>query len=262
MIQDLLRRDAGPPGLRALALPARLLVSLFLAGAAAGLLAGEANVLAVHAGNDGVPGLSMEDLRRAYHGRPGWSLHASKVDGGSMEKHVPVPSEKAALLAWARGGGRREEFEPARRVLDLRCVKCHSPGGEKEGSPFADARAAGARWDLVARYAEPDRGMSAAKRATTTHAHLFGMTVLFGLLGAVFLFTGASPRTKAIVVSAPFVGMFLDIGSWWLAILSPAFCWGIVAGGTLLAGSLLVLVARPLWEMWTAGPTGDPPGSG
>ena len=256
MIHDLLREEPGQAGLRALALPARLLLTLFLLGTSAGLLAGEGNVLATHAGNDGAEGLSMEDIRRAYHGRPGWSILASKVDGGSMEKHVPVPSEKRALLDWARGGGRREDFEPARRVLDLRCVKCHAPGGEKEESPFADARASGARWDRVARFAAPDRGMSNAKRATTTHAHLFGMSVLFTLLGAVFLFTATARRTKAIAVSAPFVGMFLDVGSWWLSILSPAWCWGIVAGGTILASSVLVLVARPLWEMWGPRPKG------
>jgi hypothetical protein len=253
---SLLRDAADPPGLRALAYPARLLVSLFLLGAAAGLLAGEGNVLATHAGNDGRPELSMEDLRRAYHGRPGWTLIGSKVDGGSMEKHVPVPSERAAIVEWARAGARREEFDPVRRVLDRRCVKCHAPGGEKEGSPFAASREAGAEWGLVSEYARPDRGMSAAKRATTTHAHLFGMTVLFGLLGAVFLFTGTRRGVKAIVVAAPFAGMALDIGSWWLALLSPAFCWGIVAGGALLASSLVVLVARPLWEMWGPEPKG------
>jgi hypothetical protein len=256
-VRDALLRDVGDvPGLRALALPARLLVSLFLAGAAAGLLAGEGNVLATHAENDGDPALSMEDLRRAYHGRPGWTLLASKIDGGSMEKHVPVPSERGAILAWARAGAKREEFDPARRVIDRRCVKCHAPGGEKEGSPFAASREAGAEWALVARYAKPDRGMSTSKRATTTHAHLFGMSVLFGLLGAVFLFTNTRRGVKAFAVAAPFVGMFVDIGSWWLSILSPAFCWGIVAGGAILAASTAVLVARPLWEMWGPVPRG------
>jgi hypothetical protein len=253
-VRDALLRDAPDrPGLRALPLPARLLVTLFLLGTAAGLAAGEANVLATHAGNDGDPALGMEDLRRAYHGRPGWTLIASKVDGGSMEKHVPVPSERRAIVEWARGGARREEFDPARRVLDRRCVKCHAPGGEKEGSPFAASREAGAEWGLVVRYAQPDRGMSPSKRATTTHAHLFGMSVLFALLGAVFLLTSARRPVQCVAVAAPFAGMFLDVGCWWLALLSPSFCWGIVAGGAILAASVLFLVGRPLWEMWGPG---------
>jgi hypothetical protein len=256
VIDGLLRGDADAPGLRALALPGRLLLTLFLLGATAGLAAGEGNVLATFSGADGRPGLSMEDLVRAFHGRPGWTLIASKVEGGSMEKQVPVPSERKAIVAWAAGGAQREEFEEARKVLDLRCVKCHSPGGEKEESPFAEARETGARWDLVSRYAAPDRGMSLAARATTTHAHLFAMSTLYGLLGAAFLFTNTRRGVKAAAVALPFLGMFVDIGSWWLAMLHPGFCWTIVAGGAMVAAGTAVLVARPLWEMWGPRPQG------
>ncbi len=268
MIEGLFRGDADRPGLRALALPGRLLLTLFLLGASAGLAAGEFNVLASVGGADGSPGLSMEDLRRTFHGRPGWTLIASKVDGGSMEKHVPVPSERRAIVDWARGGARREEFDGARKVLDLRCVRCHSPGGEKEESPFAEAREAGARWDLVAGYAKPDRGMSTAARATTTHAHLFAMSTLYALLGAAFLLTSTGRAVKAAAVALPFAGMFVDVGSWWLAMLSPAFTWTIVLGGVMVAAGTnpniiyerehptVVLVARPLWEMWGPEPRG------
>lgn len=238
------------PGLGALPLPARILLTLFLAGVAAALAAGEGTILVSHAGADGRPGPSLEDLRRVYHGRPGWTLLASKVEGGSMEKHVPVPSERKVLVDWSRAGAPRDGFDPVARVLDARCVRCHSAGGEKEGSPFAEIREAGARYDLVARYAAPDRGMGLAARATTTHAHLFSLSVLLGLLGFAFLFTNTRPRAKIAAVALPFAGMFLDVGCWWLALFSPAFVAGIVAGGTMLAAGILVLIGRPLWEMW------------
>jgi hypothetical protein len=256
VIEGLLRD--GPPrgGLRDLSFPARLLVTLFLLGTAAALAAGEGNVLASHAGADGRPGLSWEDLRRTYHGREGWTLIASKVDGGSMEKHLPVPSERRTLLDWAASGAPREGFAPVREVLDRRCVRCHSPGGEKEESAFAEAREAGARHELVVRYAAPDRGMGTAARATTTHAHLFSLSVLLGLLGFVFLLTDTRRPVKVAAVAVPFGGMFLDVGCWWLSILSPAFVAGIVAGGTLLAAGVAVLVVRPLWEMWGPRPRG------
>lgn len=248
---DRILADGGDrPGLAALNQPSRILLTLFLLGVCAALAAGEGNVLASHAAADGRPGLSMEDLRRVFHGRPGWTLIASKIDGGSMEKHVPVPSERKVILDWARGGAPREGFDPVAKVLDLRCVKCHSAGGEKEGSPFAEIREAGARYDLVVRYAAPDRGMSLAARTTTTHAHLFSLSVLLGLLGFVFLFTNTRPRVKTAAVVLPFAGMFVDVGCWWLAMASPAFVAGIVAGGALLAAGILVLVVRPLWEMW------------
>ena len=254
MIPSPLAGDAAAPGLRGLNFPARLLATLFLVTVSAGLAAGEWNVLATHAGADGRPGLSMEDLRRVYCGRPGWTLLASKVDGGSMEKHAPVPSERKALVDWARGGARLEEFDAARRVLDLRCIRCHSPGGEKEESPFAESREAGAVHALVREYARPDRGMTPAARATTTHAHLFGFSVLLVLLGAVFLGTAARPRTKALAIALPFAGVALDVGSWWLTLLSPAFVHTLVLGGAMVGAGIAILVLVPLREMWGPAP--------
>ncbi len=255
-MDGLWRDDAERPSLRALEPPARILLSLFLLAAGAGIAVGEENVLATVGAADGDPALSLEDLRRTYHGRPGWTLLGSKVDGGSMEKHVPIPSERRTLVDWARAGARRGDFDAARAVLDARCVRCHSPGGEKEDAPFAASREAGAVHALVANHAGPDRGMTLAKRSTTTHAHLLGMGTLFLALGAVFLLTNTRRGTRAAVVAAPFVGMALNIGGWWLAILSPAFVWGIVLGGAITAAGAAALVVRPLWEMWGPAPKG------
>ena len=255
-MEGLWRGDERRTGLAALSSPARLLLTLFLAAAASGFAAGAANVAASLGGADGKPGLAVEDLERTFHGRPGWTLIASKVDGGTMERHVPIPSERRAILDWAGKGARLEDFGPARAVLDARCIRCHSPGGEKEESPFAASREAGASHPLVARYARPDTGMSTAPRATTTHAHLLGMGMLFAALGLVFLHTNTRRGVKAAVVAAPFAGMFVDIGSWWLAILHPGFVWGSVAGGALAAAGVAVLVVRPLWEMWGPEPKG------
>jgi len=250
------RTGDGETELASLSTPAKALLTLFLLAAAAGMAVGAWNTSASLGGADGRPGLSVEDLRRTFHGRPGWTLLASKIDGGSMERHVPIPSERKALLDWASRGARLEDFEPARAVLDARCIRCHSPGGEKGDSPFAASREAGATHPLVVRYTRPDRGMSDAQRATTTHAHLLGMGTLFAVLGFVFLFTNTRRGVKTLVVATPFAGMFLDIGSWWLAILSPAFVWTSIAGGALIALGGAAMILRPLWEMWGPAPKG------
>jgi len=251
-------REGGPgllpsPRLRDLPLAWRLIATFLLLATGAGYVAAQVTLFATHADADGKPGLTMEDIRVAFHGRPGHSLLSSKVDGGSMEKHVPIPSERARLLAWARGGARRSDFEPARLVLGARCVRCHAPGREKEDRPFAESAEAGATWERLRPFCEPDHGISIQALARSTHAHLFGMGVLYALLGAVFCLTGTSRRTKAVVVSAPFVAMFVDIGSWWLAKLHPFFAWTIVGGGALLGLALAVLILGPLWEMWGPG---------
>ncbi|MCK6481574.1 MAG: hypothetical protein L6R43_15970, partial [Planctomycetes bacterium] len=244
--------------LAALPFPARLLLTLFLAAAGAGYAVGMLNAFASHGNADGRPGLSVEDLRRTWHGRPGWTLLASKVDGGSMERHVPIPSEKRALLDWAAGGGHLDGFDAARAVLDARCLRCHSPGGQKGDAPFGASREAGASHALVARFVEPDRGMGLARRATTTHAHLLGMGTLFAAIGAVFLLSDAGPRAKALLVAAAYGGLFLDIGSWWLAIPSAAFVWTALLGAAIAAAAVAAQITLSLRAMWV---TGTEPGS-
>ncbi len=239
-----------PPRLRALGVPARVLATGFLLGTGGAFLAGHVNLHFAHSGADGTPGLSMEDLRRTFHGRPGWSLLASKIDGGSMEKHVPLPSERETLLAWAAAGAGREEFADARRVIDRRCIRCHAPDREKADRPFTRSSAEGASWDLVRVVCTPDTGVGAPALARSTHAHLFGFSLLLLGLGGAFLMSDAGRRMKTTVVSVAFLAMYVDVGCWWLAKLHPAFCWGIVAGGALMALAVAYILVRCLWELW------------
>lgn len=53
---------------------------------------------------DGKPGLTMDDLRRAFYGKSNQTLLASKIDGGSMEQFLPFPGAKEALLSWLLDG--------------------------------------------------------------------------------------------------------------------------------------------------------------
>jgi hypothetical protein len=242
--------DAYPTGLRSFSVPARLAVTLFLVGLALGVVAGQANVWFTHGDADGQPGLTVNDLERAFHGRPGWTLLASKIDGGSMERHIPIPSERKTVLDWANSGASLEGFTDVRPVLQRRCVKCHAPGKEKADRPFADSAEAGPVFEKVKLYTQPDRGMSNAALATSTHAHLFGFSLLFLALGLIFCMTNTTKRTKIILVSLPFIGVFLDIGSWWAAKWDRAFVYVIIAGGAIMVIGVVASATRSLWEMW------------
>jgi hypothetical protein len=50
----------------------------------------------------------------------------------------------------------------------------------------------------------------------TSHTHLFGQTLIAGLLGLIFLFSSVREWLKATIVALPFVGTILDIGGMWL----------------------------------------------
>ncbi len=247
---------AQPPlRLRTLSLPARVLVTAFLLSMGAGFLAAQVNVHLQHGGLDGEPGLSYGDVVAAFAGDPESTVLTAKIaPGGSMARYIPRPDDRATLEAWVVAGAQAETFEEPSEVLARLCVRCHNPLGEMPQAPFAASRSEPPSPELVAAVTGPDSGKSYLSLARSSHAHLFGMGVLHALAGLIFLMTDTRPRTKALVVAAPFVAMFLDVGCWWLTKLHPGFAVGVVAGGVLLGVAYAVLIVRPLWESW--GPRG------
>jgi hypothetical protein len=209
---------------------------------------------------DGESGLSYGDVVAAFHGVPGSTALTSKISpGGSMRRYIPLPDDQAVVESWVRGGATQAEFDPTRQVLDRLCVRCHNPGGAMPQARMASSRAEGAQFELVSAFTGPDQGMSVLSLARSSHAHLFGMGVLYAIAGVIFVCSSAGPRTKAIVVSLPFAAMFLDIGCWWLTKMTPGFAVGVIAGGVLLAVAFTVLILWPLWDLWIAKPSAASP---
>ncbi len=85
----------------------------------------------------------------------------------------------------------------------------------------------------------------------TSHTHLFGMTLIAGLLGLIFLFSSMGEWTKAVVVSLPFVGTILDIAGMWLTrFVWQPFATLVLIGGSLFGLGYLVVTTISLYELW------------
>jgi hypothetical protein len=85
----------------------------------------------------------------------------------------------------------------------------------------------------------------------TSHTHLFGQTLIAGLLGLIFLFSSAGERTKSLIVALPFVGTLLDIGGMWATrFVSPSLSLLVIAGGTLFAAGYALIAALSLYDLW------------
>lgn len=85
----------------------------------------------------------------------------------------------------------------------------------------------------------------------TSHTHLFGMTLIAGLLGSIFLFSSLGEGKKTIILALPFVGTILDVGGMWLTrFIWPSFSVLVIAGGTLFALGYALITARSLYEVW------------
>ena len=87
----------------------------------------------------------------------------------------------------------------------------------------------------------------------TSHTHLFGQTLIAGLLGLIFLFSSLGEWQKATILALPFVGTLLDIGSMWLTrFVWPGFAGLVMAGGTVFFLGYGLIAARSLYELWLA----------
>ena len=89
-----------------------------------------------------------------------------------------------------------------------------------------------------------------------THIHLFGMSTIFILMGAVAVFLDIGSSVRAWLIALPFLGIWIDIASMWLkGFISPAFFWLHIPGGGLFGAIFVYVLIRGLYEMWFATPS-------
>src|SRR6266849_4404916 len=87
----------------------------------------------------------------------------------------------------------------------------------------------------------------------TSHTHLFGQTLIAGLLGLIFLFVPLREGPKAAIVALPFVGTLVDIGGMWLTrFVWPPLSALVLVGGSLFAIGYTLIALISLWQLWLA----------
>ena len=85
----------------------------------------------------------------------------------------------------------------------------------------------------------------------TSHTHLFGQTLIAGVLGIIFLFASLRETLKALIVALPFAGTVIDIGGMWLTRFgSPGLSVLVIAGGMLFAVGYTIITVIALWQLW------------
>ena len=90
-----------------------------------------------------------------------------------------------------------------------------------------------------------------AKMIHHQHVHVFGLSMLFLLIGIIFTFTRLPEWAKTIFVMGPFLGLILDLTSFWLLVfVSPLFAWLAMTFGAFMGFSFFLIIGRPLYEMW------------
>lgn len=85
----------------------------------------------------------------------------------------------------------------------------------------------------------------------TSHTHLFGLNLIAGLTGLVFLFSSLADWKKAALLVLLFGGILVDIGGMWLArFVWPPFAALVLIGGTSFALAYAAISAVSFYELW------------
>ncbi len=270
--------------LSGLSLPAKLTLTAFVLLIAAGYLAAFIKINVWHHDADGVPGMSLDDIRAIYHGmdrtvttqvQPVSHMLREVSPGGSMRKHLLKGGDPAerALTEWLKQGSQQPSFDRAGvpqpgdpspvQVIAAHCIKCHNTAdGEEEDLPYADSATSAPRYDLVAQMALPKgtaqsntstlhiEPMSVRELLHVTHAHMLAIPMFTLAIATLFLLTGLGAGFKLVIAPLPMLACCVDFSCWWLARSFEPAIYGIAAAGAAFGTGLALQMLCILGSMW------------
>ncbi len=264
--------------------PAKLTVTAFLLLVGSGYLVAVYKIYLWHNAADGVPGLTVDDLRAVYHGLEKQQVTSqtkvtpSKMlrevsEGGKMRKHLVEGGDAAtrALIGWLEEGAKADTFTKAdlilpgdpsaRQVIANQCVECHHSGGDAGEVPYARDAGSEPRFELVAKVATPremvDQAsgtvriepMSSRELVHVTHAHVLAIPLFTLIVAGLFLMTGLRPAIK-MLAPLPMLACCVDFACWWLARPFEPAVYGILASGAVFGAVLGLQILCILASMW------------
>jgi hypothetical protein len=165
------------------------------------------------------------------------------------DDNFPLPPElaKHAIGQKFQVGGEQPAVK-IKTIFEDRCVRCHAEG---KGGPASEASLES--YDDLKTYcdvASRGHGMSLTKLAQTTHVHLLGFSMLYGLTGLIFAFTRYPGWLRFVLAPLPLIAQVADISCWWLARYDPVFAHTITITGAIVAGGLFLQIVLSLFSLF------------
>ncbi|MDH5803525.1 MAG: elongation factor-1 alpha, partial [Gammaproteobacteria bacterium] len=201
------------------------------------------HIFASHAGRDGDPGLSVDDLIIAYSG----SKNDTRLEAalkGPMANMLPG-EETAKIVAWVRSGAEEKDFKAngIDKIVKARCVTCHS--GKNPHIPNLS------EFDSLKETVQKDTGFDMFTLVRVSHIHLFGITFIFFICSSIFCHSYIKPIwLKCVIIMIPFLAVILDIGSWYLTKLFEPFAWVVMISGGFMGLAFAVQWITSIYQMW------------
>lgn len=220
----------------------RVLNTVFLLTIGLGYLMALANLYYTHQGHDGEAGLSIEDVMINYHGSNGSTRLGSAING-IMEPNLKYKSDKEVILKWIQEGAEETGYdEKIAPILNRDCILCHSPSINPNLPDLTN-------YAGVAEVAHSG-GASYPRLIRVSHIHLFGIAFILYFIGRIFLLCDINVYVKRVAVVIPFIAMLIDISSWFVTKVNPAFAYVVVGSGALMGLSMGLQILLSIYQMW------------
>lgn len=167
----------------------------------------------------------------------------------------PVPAELKEQPITGKyvektGGGDR--VVKLKTLFTNRCVRCHKEERQAADAPLDT-------YERIRTYALSDthQAMPLRKLAQSTHVHLLGFSMLYGLTGLILALTRYSALIRVPLAPLPLVAQVVDISLWWLgrveAPYGPLFASWIPITGAIVGASLGLQILLSLFDLFGKG---------
>src|SRR5262249_1725885 len=151
--------------------------------------------------------------------------------------------ERDQVFQWIRSGATEAGFSKIQPILAQKCGVCHSP---QSGMPIPPLTS----FQEVKKLTATDTGLSLLALSRVSHIHLFGISIIFLLTGAIFSLSETQVWFRVCALVAPYLAILMDIGSWWATkYASPVFAYIVIVGGAFMGLSMACQILVSLWEM-------------
>jgi hypothetical protein len=184
----------------------------------------------------------VEDISEHYHGLPRGTRLETALKGPMST--MASPDERNRIVRWIRRGATRRGFAAVAPIFKTECVSCHNPPNNSSIPPLTS-------YVEIKKLVKTSTGEDIVSLARVSHIHLFGISLIFLVTGAIFALSETPAWLRVTLVVIPYLTIIMDIGSWWLTkYLDPAFAYIVLIGGAGMGLALAVQIFIPLWEMW------------
>ena len=186
----------------------------------------------------------VEGISAKYHGSTSGTRLEAALKGTMADKLTT--EEREQVFQWIRAGATADGYTKIEPIITQKCGVCHRAQSGLPISPLTS-------FQDVQKVTKTDTGLSLLQLARVSHIHLFGISILFVLTGAIFSLSETPIWFRVSVIIIPYLAIIMDIGSWWATkYYDPVFAYIVLFGGAFMGLAMACQIIISLWEMWIA----------